>query len=224
MDVDCSNNAQNLLLYYSSSRDSGGEDGVVTNARFPMPLDGVQQPVPTEMQVYYSFKYGPVTFIMWDTELTCDESSRQYKWLESTLQGIDRSVTPWVILFGHRPIYYDNTRDTHLGVVEQLIIKYNVSLSAYGHVHNAQLWCPMENGKCVREGSPNGPWVAPIHTVIGNAGFDLSKFPSHLDDRTVFHLEGHGYTTLRANQTALNVKYWADHGQKVVYEFTTFLQ
>jgi len=159
---------------------------------------------------------------MWDTELTCDATSAQYKWLEATLKGIDRGKTPWVILFGHRPIYTGNSRDSHLSSIEPLIIQYNVSFSAYGHVHNAQLWCPIKNGDCVREGSPDGQWVGPIHSVIGNAGQSLSRFPK-LDNRTVFSLEGHGYTTLTANSTSLHVEYYADHGQNKVFEFTTHL-
>ena len=32
----------------------------------------------------------------------------QYDWLVSDLSSVDRSVTPWVVLYGHRPMYCTN--------------------------------------------------------------------------------------------------------------------
>ena len=32
----------------------------------------------------------------------------QYNWLEADLSGVDRSLTPWVVLYGHRPMYCTN--------------------------------------------------------------------------------------------------------------------
>lgn len=67
--------------------------------------------------------------------------SDQYDFMEQTLAGIDRSVTPWVVLMGHRPMYYvdDNaaggTLDTHFQAFESLLMKYKVDLVAWGHVH-----------------------------------------------------------------------------------------
>ena len=33
------------------------------------------------------------------------KGSRQHTWLENDLKNVDRSVTPWVIIGGHRPMY-----------------------------------------------------------------------------------------------------------------------
>jgi hypothetical protein len=49
---------------------------------------------------------GPVTFVMLNSELPVDPSSPQYAFLEATLSAVDRTVTPWVIVAFHRPMYY----------------------------------------------------------------------------------------------------------------------
>jgi len=49
---------------------------------------------------------GPLTFVMLNSELAVDPSSPQYAFLEATLSAVDRTVTPWVIVAFHRPMYY----------------------------------------------------------------------------------------------------------------------
>jgi hypothetical protein len=68
--------------------------------------------------------------------------SDQYDFMEQTLAGIDRSVTPWVVLMGHRPMYYvddsntaGGTIDAHFQAFESLLMKYKVDMVAWGHVH-----------------------------------------------------------------------------------------
>ena len=34
--------------------------------------------------------------------------SAQYEWLAATLREVDRSVTPWLVVMGHRPGYVDS--------------------------------------------------------------------------------------------------------------------
>ena len=34
---------------------------------------------------------------------------RQYSWLQNDLAGVDRSLTPWVVVYGHRPMYCTNS-------------------------------------------------------------------------------------------------------------------
>jgi len=42
---------------------------------------------------------------MMSTEHNFTKSSVQYKWLLSDLEKVDRSVTPWIVFMGHRPMY-----------------------------------------------------------------------------------------------------------------------
>jgi acid phosphatase type 7 len=202
------------FTYYTSA-DSGGEMGIPTASRFSVP-------VADEKNVWYSFDYGPVHIVMWDTEMDNSALTGQYQWLESDLAAVNRTATPWVIVTGHRPIYHGNDRDDHLGQIESLLEKYHVSLSLYGHVHNAQLWCPFVPGsqgaECAKA-DPNGPYVNVVHSVIGNAGMDLNQFPT-LDSRTVYSAAEFGYSTFTATATSLTFRYFTDSTDELHYEFT----
>ena len=45
-------------------------------------------------------------------EAHCDawlwQVKRQYDWLEQDLARVDRRATPWVVVYGHRPMYCTN--------------------------------------------------------------------------------------------------------------------
>ena len=43
------------------------------------------------------------------TEHFFDPTSPQYAFLEAHLRSVDRSVTPWLVFAGHRPMYIDST-------------------------------------------------------------------------------------------------------------------
>ena len=77
-------------------------------ARFNMPGDD-------NNNMFFSFDIGPVHFVSISTEFYyflnfgLMQVVSQYKWLEADLAGVDRSLTPWVVLYGHRPMYCTNT-------------------------------------------------------------------------------------------------------------------
>lgn len=69
---------------------------------------------------WYSFDYGLAHFVVIDTEtdfLNAPDMSatlasgpfgktgQQLAWLQADLQSVDRSITPWVVVGGHRPWY-----------------------------------------------------------------------------------------------------------------------
>ena len=74
--------------------------GIPTQARFRMPTRSGRQD-----NGWYSFEMGPVHFIVMDTEMNAFESSTQYDFFKSDLESVNRSVTPWIIFSGHRPMY-----------------------------------------------------------------------------------------------------------------------
>ena len=53
----------------------------------------------------YSFDYASVHFIMMSTEHNFTQGSPQYDWMEQDLKNVNRSLTPWVIMAGHRAMY-----------------------------------------------------------------------------------------------------------------------
>ena len=121
------------------SADSGGECGIPTQTRFPSPTQSSHM----QDEGYWALQHGPATFIMMNTEMACAPGSEQYQFFVDTLKAVDRSVTPWVVFLGHRPMYYvdDNAaggaRDEMFGVFEPLMLQYKVDLMLWGHVHNA---------------------------------------------------------------------------------------
>ena len=42
---------------------------------------------------------------MMSTEHNFTQGSRQYKWIEQDLKNVNRSLTPWVVIVGHRAMY-----------------------------------------------------------------------------------------------------------------------
>ena len=53
----------------------------------------------------YSFDYGSVHFMMMSTEHNFTEGSPQYKWMEDDLKNVNRTLTPWIVIAGHRAMY-----------------------------------------------------------------------------------------------------------------------
>ena len=49
----------------------------------------------------------------------------QLRWLKADLAGVDRSLTPWVILMGHKPWYMGQTNYTYF---DELAYVYGVDL------------------------------------------------------------------------------------------------
>jgi hypothetical protein len=56
---------------------------------------------------WYSFNIGNAHIVSMSTEayFSYGGAAMQYAWLESDLSAVDRTQTPWVIVYGHRSIY-----------------------------------------------------------------------------------------------------------------------
>ncbi|KAK8103328.1 Metallo-dependent phosphatase [Apiospora kogelbergensis] len=140
---------------------------------------------------WFSFEYGMVHFVMIDTETDfgsapdqCGGSShldggpfgasaQQLEFLEADLASVDRDITPWVVVSGHRPWYTTGCWDCSACkpcqvAFEPLFYKYGVDLGIFGHVHNSQRFQPVYDGKA----DPNGlvDPKAPMYIIAGGAG------------------------------------------------------
>ena len=58
------------------------------------------------------------------------------------LKAVDRALTPWIVVMGHRPNFMEAS-------VEALLWDHGVDLTVAGHVHYAQRSCPRKAGKCM---------------------------------------------------------------------------
>ncbi|QUC20484.1 uncharacterized protein UV8b_04725 [Ustilaginoidea virens] len=137
---------------------------------------------------WYSFEYGMAHVVMINTETDFDRApdgvdgatklrmgpfgapNQQLQFLEADLASVDRTVTPWVIVSGHRPWYSAGTETCKpcQDAFERLMYKYGVDLGVFGHVHNSQRFMPVYNGVADPAGMRNPK--APMYIVAGGAG------------------------------------------------------
>eukprot|EP01117_Protostelium_nocturnum_P019934 TRINITY_DN8769_c0_g1_i2.p1 TRINITY_DN8769_c0_g1~~TRINITY_DN8769_c0_g1_i2.p1 ORF type:complete len:565 (+),score=96.74 TRINITY_DN8769_c0_g1_i2:238-1932(+) len=146
---------------YYKGKDSGGECGVPYEKRFLMPIE--------QSTHWYSFNYGPVHIIAFSTEHNFTVGSKQYKWMVKDLASVDRKVTPWLVVAGHRPMYAVGYHPGSLLTdIEPLFDRYNVNVALWGHVHNYERTCPMSKGECKNKKT--------THVVIGMGGYGFGLF------------------------------------------------
>lgn len=88
---------------------------------------------------WYSWSVGPVHFVSMSTEayFFYNGSSTQFAWLEADMAAVNRTETPWLVVFGHRSIYCSCDTDcdgdataVRVGTygLEALFRKYSVDL------------------------------------------------------------------------------------------------
>lgn len=117
--------------------------------------------------LFYSFNMGPVHFIGFSTEVYFFLSYglqlhiAQFEWLERDLieatRPDARAQRPWIITFGHRPMYCSNANvdkctldDNRVRVglpnesqygLERLFYRYGVDVELFAHEHSYErLW------------------------------------------------------------------------------------
>lgn len=139
---------------------------------------------------WYSFDYGMAHVVMINTETDFTNApdqpggaahldagpfapaGQQIKFLQADLSSVDRTVTPWVIVAGHRPWYTVGDATTPCNecqaAFEDILYKNGVDLAAFGHVHNMQRFAPIYKNVVDPAGMINPK--APMYTVIGGPG------------------------------------------------------
>lgn len=155
--------------------------------------------------LFYSFNIGPVHFIGFSTEVYyfmnygIKTLINQYTWLEKDLQeanlAANREVRPWIVTFGHRPMYCSNENGddcthsqtlvrvglpfTGFFALEPLFYKYGVDVEIWAHEHSYERLWPIYDYK-VYNGSKEEPYKnpgAPVHVVTGSAGCKEGREP-----------------------------------------------
>jgi acid phosphatase type 7 len=150
---------------YGNLTDSGGECGVPFAVRTgggsgspgPPDGDGSGRANPP----WFSVDDGPVHLHVFSTEHPFEPGTPQHVWIEADLKGVDRTLTPWLIVVGHRPIYLasaypggGNASDAAVAVdlathLEPLWLGAGVDLTLSGHHHSYQRTCAMAGrGRC----------------------------------------------------------------------------
>lgn len=191
--------------------------------------------------LWYSFNMGPVHFIAIETEAYyfmnygIKQLVKQYEWLEKDLEEANkpevRAKRPWIVTFGHRPMFCSNKNaddcTNHESLIrvglpflnwfglEDLFMKYRVDLELWAHEHSYERMWPMYNFK-VYNGSYDQPYKnygAPVHVVTGSAGCKegREKFVPDRPYWSAFRSSDYGYTRMKAfNKTHLYLEQVSD--------------
>lgn len=179
--------------------DSQGECGVPTSNRFTMPANG-------NGVFWYSFDFANVHTIMLSSEHNLTKGSDQHEWFVEDLKSVNRTLTPWLILELHRPLYQSEFWwvQNAVGVgmryeIEDLLKEFQVDLVLAGHYHSYLRTCDgLYHSKCHNGG--------PMHICVGSAGAMLDSamlYPNHWTETFIQQEYGYGRITV-ANASALH--------------------
>lgn len=151
--------------------DSFGECGVPSSKRFHMPDNG-------NGVYWYSFDTGLVHHAVVSSEHEFARGSPLHNWLVNDLKSVDRSKTPWVFVYIHRPLYCSvaYSGDYYRSLLfrdelEQELADYHVDVVFAGHYHSYERTCPVFGNRCIE--SPSGKAMAPVHLMIGSGGYQV---------------------------------------------------
>ncbi|KAE9616374.1 hypothetical protein Lal_00035134 [Lupinus albus] len=194
--------------------DSGGECGVPYETYFPMPVASKDKP-------WYSIEQASIHFTIISTEHDWSQNSEQYQWMQKDMSSVNRVKTPWLIFMGHRPMYTSSsglfsTDTKFVEAVEPLLLENKVDLVLLGHVHNYERTCSVYQSVCKAmpkkdaigvDTYDNRNYVAPVHAVIGMAGFTLDKFPDTVNNWSLKRISEYGYLRAHATRTDLNLEF-----------------
>ncbi|XP_023035328.1 acid phosphatase type 7 isoform X2 [Drosophila willistoni] len=182
--------------------------------------------------MFYSFDVGPVHFISFSTEFYyftqygLKQIVMQYEWLERDLieanKPENRRKRPWIITFGHRPMYCSNDNGDdcanhetvlrkglpilHFFGLEPLFYQYGVDVELWAHEHCYERMWPMYN-YTVYNGSFAEPYTnprAPVHIISGAAGNVEGREPffKKIPSWSAFHSQDFGYLRLKAHNAS----------------------
>ncbi|XP_062501769.1 acid phosphatase type 7-like isoform X2 [Corticium candelabrum] len=160
--------------------------------RFTMPTNG--------NGFWYSINIANIHFISYSTEVyfTNGPVAEQLLWLKQDLNEANRNrdKQPWIIAFGHRPMYCsnldgDDCTTSHSVVragLESVFYENGVDVIIQGHEHSYERLWPVYNETVTAKNYINPK--APVHIISGAAGcsevYDLCVDPM-LGPRDEYH-------------------------------------
>lgn len=157
---------------------------------------------------FYNFTMGDACFIAYSTEFYFTDIKAaliQFEWLNKTLQ---EQTCPWIITFGHRPMYCSNLGHDDCTKVmsmvrlalEQLFYDNHVDIALSAHEHSYQRTYKMLNSQIDSKGL--------YHIVSGSAGCreHHDPFTKKVPKWSAFTSDDYGYGLLEiVNATHI---YW----------------
>jgi acid phosphatase len=168
------------------------------------------------------FFNAPDTHGSYDLDVGPFGSKRQQlDWLNADLASVDRSVTPWLIVAGHRPWYSTGGSDNQCfacqNAFEATIYKYGADLVLFGHVHNSQRFTPMYNNETDPAGLDNPQY--PMYIIAGGAGNIEGLLPvgKNLTGNQFAYAKSQSYARLECmSRHELGVKFFKSDGNDLL--------
>jgi acid phosphatase type 7 len=118
---------------------------------------------------FYAYQHGLATIVVLSSYSDARVGSVQYRWLEDTLAAVDRTITPWIIVTFHSPLYttflghYQESEEVRMKLaMEPLLVQYHVNLVVSGHDHAYMRTVPMAYDKADADG--------PVYLILGTGG------------------------------------------------------
>ena len=146
---------------------------------------------------------------------------QQLRFIEADLASVDRSVTPWLIVAGHRPWYSTGGAGNQCfacqKAFESVFTQYGVDLALFGHVHNSQRFDPLFNNT-VDPAGLNDP-TYPMYIVAGGPGNieGLSAVGTNLTGNRFAYADSQSFARLSfLNKHELGVQFYKSDGNELL--------
>ncbi|KAK5575165.1 hypothetical protein RB653_010421 [Dictyostelium firmibasis] len=175
----------------------------------------------TNPNLYYSFRYTHVYFIMLSSYDPYTIGSQQYKWLVSELELANsmRQKYPWLIVIAHSPMYSSSTghggSDTSVRTqLEWLYDVYNVNLVFSGHDHGYERTHPVLAERVLKK-NHNSQYKSKdgtIHILGGTGGATADPWFNEQPNWSAIRESTSGYTKFIAHKQTLQVTYLRMNG------------
>ncbi|KAL5021265.1 hypothetical protein ScPMuIL_000420 [Solemya velum] len=174
--------------YLTSPGNHESDDDTFLQYRYRFSMPHTDYPIPLD-RMWYSVDIGPIHFISYSTEVFFTNGEAyvraQHDWLIRDLEKANerRDKQPWVIAYGHQPLYCAVTDDedcaqtqslVRIGL-EDLFYIYGVDVVLQSHEHLYERLWPMYRGTVLSKSyvNPN----APIQIISGLAGSQYGPTP-----------------------------------------------
>jgi len=147
------------------------------------PMDDEFDPMGAFKNMFYSVDVPGAKIIFLTTFIGGDDfssTSVQYKWFLSELKAVNRTVTPWVIVNFHFPMY-TSYEGSYAGVecfrqsYEPLFYQYGVDIVFNGHVHSYERTNPVYNYSLNNCGT--------VHMTVGDGGNNEGITEYYVDEK-----------------------------------------
>ncbi len=224
------------------NHDAGTSNGLPSEQNFssPIPVAGVTapaEPIGETPQHNYSFDYGDVHFVTFDTN-SLDDASRldaQLDWLEADLAA---STATWNLVFGHHPVAGVPDKSEHPGqnYYQQVVSRLRAvgaDMFLVGHSHTYSWTYPLlgQTGGVadfVLDTDKDYEKGAGLVQLVSGAGGrsqrpgDYSQFPFVASGYTteMIPVMEDGFARIDVTQTQLTVSYVAADDGAVIDSFT----